>query len=419
MTNQIRLVPAEDLQLRPRIGVAKLAKLSFDGADLNAVWGDLVTKLKADPSEVELAMDLSLIAQLVEQQQLGLELQAQALAVRRLYRSPCVAENPRLRVLAFAAATDIGGNTPLEFLLEGSDIELYTVYVVPGAGLPDALPDHDVAFVAVPDSDETREALHEIQSLMHNWPRPIVNTARKIAALERDRLFKLLSGVPGLEIPATARVDRDDLLDAASGEASLSDLMDRVEFPLIIRPVGSQAGRGLERLESMSDIEPYLEAWPDEDFFVSRFVDYSGSDGLYRKYRIVFIEGVPYACHMAIAEEWKLWYLNAGMGESEEKRAEEAHFMSAFDRDFAARHAGSLREIAQRVGLEYFAIDCAVTKSGELLIFEADIAMIVHDMDPPEIYPYKGPQMRKIFAAFAAMLEAHAGPTQSRRAQAA
>lgn len=419
MTNHIRLVPAEDLQLRPRIGVAKLAKLSFDGADLNAVWGDLVTKLKADPSEVELAMDLSLIAQLVEQQQLGLELQAQALAVRRLYRSPCVAENPHLRVLAFAAATDIGGNTPLEFLLEGSDIELYTVYVVPGATLPDALPDHDVAFVAVPDSDETREALHEIQSLMHNWPRPIVNTARKIAALERDRLFKLLSGVPGLEIPATARVDRDDLLDAVSGEASLSDLMDRVEFPLIIRPVGSQAGRGLERLESMSDIEPYLEAWPDEDFFVSRFVDYSGSDGLYRKYRIVFIEGVPYACHMAIAEEWKLWYLNAGMGESEEKRAEEAHFMSTFDDDFAARHAGALREIAQRVGLEYFAIDCAVAKSGELLIFEADIAMIVHDMDPPEIYPYKGPQMRKIFAAFAAMLEAHASPTQSRRAQAA
>ena len=419
MTNHIRLVPAEDLQLRPRIGVAKLAKLSFDGADLNAVWGDLVTKLKAEPSEVELAMDLSLIAQLVEQQQLGLELQAQALAVRRLYRSPCVAEKPRLRVLAFAAATDIGGNTPLEFLLAASDIELYTVYVVPGTELPAALPDHDVAFVAVPDSDETREALHEIQNLMHNWPRPIVNTARKIAALERDRLFKILGDVPGLEIPATARVDRDDLLDAVSGEASLADLMDRVEFPLIIRPVGSQAGRGLKRLESMSDIEPYLEAWPDEDFFVSRFVDYSGSDGLYRKYRIVFIDGVPYACHMAIAEEWKLWYLNAGMGESEEKRAEEANFMSAFDDDFAALHAGALREIAQRIGLEYFAIDCAVAKSGELLIFEADIAMIVHDMDPPEIYPYKGPQMRKIFAAFAAMLEAHASPAHSRRAQAA
>ena len=35
---------------------------------------------------------------------------------------------------------DIGGNTPVEFLLEGSDIELITLYVVPGAPLPDPLP---------------------------------------------------------------------------------------------------------------------------------------------------------------------------------------------------------------------------------------------------------------------------------------
>jgi hypothetical protein len=30
-------------------------------------------------------------------------------------------------------------------------------------------------------------------------------------------------------------------------------------------------------------------------------------------------------------------------------------------------------------------------------------------MDSPEIFPYKSPQMRKIFGAFAAMLYRHAG----------
>ena len=39
-----------------------------------------------------------------------------------------------------------------------------------------------------------------------------------------------------------------------------------------------------------------------------------------------------------------------------------------------------------------------------LLIFEADNTAIVHDMDPPDLFPYKAPQMRKIFDAFAAML---------------
>ena len=38
----------------------------------------------------------------------------------------------KLRVLALAAQMDIGGNTPIEFLLEGSDVELITLYVVPG-----------------------------------------------------------------------------------------------------------------------------------------------------------------------------------------------------------------------------------------------------------------------------------------------
>jgi hypothetical protein len=44
-----------------------------------------------------------------------------------------------------------------------------------------------------------------------------------------------------------------------------------------------------------------------------------------------------------------------------------------------------------------------------LLVFEADNTAIVHDMDPPDIFPYKVPQMRKVFEAFAAMLHRRAG----------
>jgi hypothetical protein len=35
--------------------------------------------------------------------------------------------------------------------------------------------------------------------------------------------------------------------------------------------------------------------------------------------------------------------------------------------------------------------------------------MIVHDMDPPDLFPYKKPQMRKVFDAFEAMLRRRAG----------
>jgi hypothetical protein len=39
------------------------------------------------------------------------------------------------------------------------------------------------------------------------------------------------------------------------------------------------------------------------------------------------------------------------------------------------------------------------------LIFEADNTAVVHNMDSPDVFPYKGPTMRKIFDAFAAMLD--------------
>jgi len=108
---------------------------------------------------------------------------------------------------------------------------------------------------------------------------------------------------------------------------------------------------------------------------------------------------------MAIADRWDIWYLNAGMAGDANKRLEEATFMSTFDIGFGRRHRTALAAMAARVGLDYFIVDCAETKDGSLLIFEADNTAVVHNMDLPDIFPYKPPQMRKIFAAFIAMLE--------------
>ena len=83
--------------------------------------------------------------------------------------------------------------------------------------------------------------------------------------------------------------------------------------------------------------------------------------------------------------------------------------MRDFDSDFGSRHEVALAAIADRVGLDYFTIDCAENKNGKLLIFEADNTAVVHNMDSSEIFPYKSPQMRKIFGAFAAMLYRRAG----------
>ena len=64
--------------------------------------------------------------------------------------------------------------------------------------------------------------------------------------------------------------------------------------------------------------------------------------------------------------------------------------MADFDAGFALRHAAALADIDARIGLDYFGIDCAETPDGRLLVFEVDIAMIVHAMDDRRSTPTSG-----------------------------
>ena len=392
-----------------RIGMAKLAKMAFDGIDLRPLWAELIRKLLDGTADAGEGLDLSLIAQLLGDKQTGLAIQHEVLLSHQLYRSPCVSNNPRLRVLALAAATDMGSNTPIEFLLEDSGIELTILYVIPEAELPVPLPEHDIAIVIASDSEDCRDALRKIDAAVARWPRPLLNPPALVGSLDRDKLHRLLWDIEGLTIPATLVVTRDRLADVAETAEALTDIAADLAFPVIVRPRGSHAGSGLARIDAAAGMARYLEGREVELFFISRFVDYSNEDGLFRKYRVVFVDGRPFACHMAIADRWDIWYLNAGMSASAEKRREEETFMRTFDIGFGRRHQAALAAIYHRIGLDYFIIDCAETRDGSLLIFEADNTAVVHNMDPSVVFPYKPPQMRNIFSAFAAMLERRAG----------
>jgi hypothetical protein len=410
---------AGGLALHPsadRIGLARLTTMAFDGVDLFPLRNELISKVVAGLAGPGEGLDLSLIMQLLGDKQTGTAVQTEVLAHHQLYRSPCASAQPKLRVLALAADIDMGGNTPIEFLLENSGIELQTLYVVAGVDLPAPLPEHDVAIVIASDSAECEEALRKIDAVASNWPRPLLNPPRLIRKLDRDKLHGRLRGIKGLDIPATACVTRAQLSKIAEANAGLADVAAELKFPIIIRPRGSHAGLGLARIDDGAMLEEYLSGRPEQEFFIARFANYASADGLFRKYRIVFVDGHAYACHMAIADRWDIWYLNAGMAFSTSKRLEEERFMRDFDIDFAARHRGTLAAIAERVGLDYFAIDCAEDKNGALLMFEADNTAIVHNMDSPAVFPYKPPQMRKIFDAFAAMLYRRARPGQEQAA---
>jgi hypothetical protein len=388
------------------IGLARLAKLAFDGEDLAPLADELSARAAAVPPDPAALMDLSTIAQLTGRRDDRLALQMAALSLQRVFRQPGAGASS-LRLLAFMAPGDFLANTPLEFMLPDANVTLDMLYVVPGLPLPQSLPEHDVAIVAATELAQNRALLDQIGALVPTWPRPVVNAPERIARLTRDGAWSVLRSVPGVMFPINARIERARLAALGCSEANIVDVLG-FGFPMIARPVDAHAGNGLALLSDASAVADYLLQQPETDFFVAPFVDYRSSDGLYRKYRVALIAGRPYACHMGISRHWMIHYLNAGMMESAEKRAEEARFMAGFDRDFALSHKGALAGIAERIGLDYVTMDCAEMPDGRLLVFEVGNGMIVHAMDPLSLFPYKAPQMRKVFAAFEAMLRAAA-----------
>jgi glutathione synthase/RimK-type ligase-like ATP-grasp enzyme len=381
---------------------AAVLRAMFEGADPVPLIQAQLDLLHADATNAAAYITLSLLYQLIGQKENGLACQEAGLHYARIFRQ--AVPGATLRLLTIMARGDLMTNTPVELMLEGQEVEVLRVYVDQLGGLPTSMPDHDVALMAIGESDETRSILERLKGLAGRWPRPVLNDAAAVLDLSRDRLWRKLAGVAGLTTPPTIRVPRDVLQAVARGEWPLESVLPDGAYPLIVRPVGSHAGKGLERVDDAAALTAYLAESELQTAYISRFIDYAGADGGYRKYRIAFFGGRPFLAHMAVGDHWMVHYLNAGMAESEAKRAEEAAAMAAFDQDFAIRHAGAFAEMSTRLGLDYYAIDCAETPEGGLLLFEADVSMIIHALDAEDLYPYKRPQMAKLFGAFAAML---------------
>jgi hypothetical protein len=404
------------------IGLPTLVKMAFDNLELAPLWNMLALRAQDDPHDAAALMDLSMIAHIQGRPDDRAALQTWALEVQRIYRQPAAAipgaKGRGLRVLAFMAPGDFMANMPIGFLLENSNVTLDMVYVVPGLPLPQPLPDHDVALVAVAESKDNQEVLRELAGLVRFWPAPVINAPERIAPLTRDGSWALLKSAPGVAIPINARIGREDFARIGRGDLAIEPILEGGAFPIIARPLDSHAGEGLCKLET-ADVDGYLRERGEGEFYIAPFVDYRGPDGLFRKYRIALIDRKPYAVHMAISRHWMIHYLNADMTGSAENRAEEARFMATFDEDFAVRHATALAAIAERIDLDYIPFDCGETPDGELLVFETGTNMVVHGMDPVDLFPYKPPQMEKVFGAFRAMLQDRAAGARETAADAA
>jgi hypothetical protein len=401
---------AAHLRVPTILGNGALISFAAKGGDVEKVCDFFLDQVRQFPDDGAPLLDLALLQLIQGRKEEAYRTQARALERHQIYRvvgSEGQERTTRRRVLALVAPGDFMNNAQLEFLLDGSDIGLDLLYVVPGRPLPSMIPEHDVVFCAVGESDENIPVLRRLDRLLPAWPRPVLNAPGRVMGLSRDGIAALFAGSKRINAPAVRRVTSSDLRSLSRDEARLGTLLPGADFPILVRSVGSHCGRNLERIDGGPLLAAYLEeaGRGERAFFLAPYVDYRGVDGLFRKYRIAFIVGKPFLCHLAPCEQWKIHYVNAGMAGNASKRAEEAAAMETFDLDFAVRHGAAFTELCERTGLDYFAVDCSELPDGRLLLFEAETAMVIHAMDSPVLYPYKAGQMKKVFAAFCRMID--------------
>ena len=320
---------------------------------------------------------------------------------------------PARSVLAIATPGDFQANLPVAMLLGGSTL-LHVLWLArpeavladPLAALPDDLPRFDCVFIVIAEDSRHALALRAADALADALGLPTINRGRRIARLSRDGAARLLADVPGAVVPAQRLRDRAELL--ASPPAA----------PFIIRPRASHAGHSLARMDDVGMLRTYLaEADETTSFFVAPFMDFRSADGFFRKYRIVFVDRIPYPVHLAVHDDWGVWYYNAGMSRHAWKRAEEERFMTDMSEALGPCAMRALGEVGRRLDLDYVGLDCAVLPDGRLLVFEVETGMIVHDNDPADLFPYKKTFIPRVFAAVEGMIDARIAARSSRSPQ--
>jgi hypothetical protein len=330
------------------------------------------------------------VAQILRRPELALAHQAAAIALAPVQSTPA-SEHEDYALLVPSAPGPFTANMPADLLFDARRVTLHRWYVDPGGEVP-PLPPHDAVFVAIGESDDAAPRLAAVERFVATSTRPILNRPELIARLGRVPLTGTFERARHCRVVTTTRIARERY--AAEG------------FPLphIVRPVGSHGGHGLTRIDDDAQRAAYLASVDDEWLYVAPYVDYRSADGFFRKYRIVFVDGVAYPFHLAISPDWMVHYYNAPMAEHAWMRDEEHAFLARMDDVFAGELAAALRETAELLPLDYVGIDCAIDRDGKLLIFEADNALIIHLLDDPALYGYKHAYVPRILEALDAMV---------------
>jgi glutathione synthase/RimK-type ligase-like ATP-grasp enzyme len=294
-----------------------------------------------------------------------------------------------------------GGNVRLQKFL---DERIFQTFVV----LPEfydfstPLPAHQLVINAIGDVEVSPKALKAAQDVLALTSAPVINPPSAVMATSRSNNAERLANLPGVVTAITTMLTRKQL----AGSDVLTTLARKgLTFPLLLRAPGFHTGLNFILVESPESLPAALAEIPGNDLIVMQYLDARGTDGKSRKYRTMMIGGELYPLHLAISSHWKIHYFTAEMAENATYRAEDRAFLEDMPRVLGPVAMNALKQIQSVLGLDYGGIDFALSRKGEVLLFEANASMVVNPPDADERWSYRLPAYNRIHAAVQKMFK--------------
>ena len=245
-------------------------------------------------------------------------------------------------------------------------------------------------------------ALMLANALCDEFARPVINHPLRVMQTTREKVSALLQNVEQLVVPRAFLINPLSPRDVVSQAKENS-----VTYPFIIRESGTHGGETMLLIRNERDEElMHRLRFDGRDMHLIEYVDYRNQDGLYRKYRFVMVDGTPYLRHMLISEHWMV-HASAMkvMEKHDDWLEEETAALEGFDAELRPQVLPALEAIDEKLGLDYWGVDCSFVGDGKVLVFEANCNMNVTRNSSRNHKELMQPYVDKIVLGFKKMVD--------------
>lgn len=245
-------------------------------------------------------------------------------------------------------------------------------------------------------------ALHQI--VQSNKTFRVINNPRAVLRLSKENFPKLLEGIEKVTTPKTLKLtptNKKQLIRSIEKE--------NFTFPIVITEAESFERNHIVKMGSL-DQDDILDIFSMDgrSFYVSEFIDYMSKDKLYRKTRIVVVGGKATLQHHIISNNWIINDDSRDVLMKNDKvlQKEEETFLRKIHPDVVEK----CKQIAQKLALDYFALDCHITDENEIIVLNITPQMRLTTYSD---YTYLNKPTEYITKSFASLIETKYGQAKS------